>query len=166
MKKYYYIQLFKYASELVDIVMFVDFSINAFRTPAIRERELQKWMDGVPSMVRDRSIYKDGLSEKEIEDFAKQSEKRIEHAYRMKFNSFELLSVNLGLVMMCTIMEGFFEHVLRIVFDANPKTLLTLSEEKNLTLKRLLDFYTYEEVLDDFKKKYLVSCRLNNLTFK
>jgi hypothetical protein len=53
--------------------------------------------------------------------------------------------------MLCAIVEMFFDHLLETIFNANPKTLLIISKEKNIALERSLRFETYEEVLQDFK---------------
>lgn len=144
-----------FTGKLGDIVLFVDFSVNAYQTSSIKEKELKKWLAGVPEMVRDRNIFKSGLTDAQMEEASHRWERGIESSYRAKFDSFPNIALNLGLVMMCSILEQFFEHVLNVIFTSNIKTLLTLSKEKNVTLERFLAYNSYEEVLNSFKNKYL-----------
>ena len=47
-----------YSNRLSDVVLFVDFSLNAYADAGVRERELAKWMAGVPELVRTEAFYK------------------------------------------------------------------------------------------------------------
>lgn len=152
----YVIQTFEYIGKLGDIVLFVDFSINAMAEPFIKEKALKKWMEGVPEMVRDeRYINREALSEEQIEKFANRSEKRIAESFRQKFYQSNKIVLNMSLVTMCTVLELFIEHIFLSIFDAKVETLLTLSKGKSITLEQLLKFNNYDEVLTNFKRKYI-----------
>jgi len=112
-------------------------------------------MDSVPELVRTKELYRKDLLPEQIEELAIRYEKRMADSFRGKLNESKKVVYNLGLVMLCTIVEMFLDHLLLTIFNANPETLLSLSNEKNIALKQFLRFKTYEEVLQDFKNKYL-----------
>lgn len=151
----YTLQTFAYLNKLSDVTLFLIYSRNCFENPFIKEEELKKLMDGVPELVRTEGLYKEDLSAEQIEELATEYEKRMADSFREKLNKSKKVVYNLGLVMLCTIVEMFLDHLLETIFDANPKTLLIISKEKNIALERFLRFETYEEVLQDFKNKYL-----------
>jgi hypothetical protein len=145
------IGVFDYSNRLSDVVLFVDFSLNAYADAGARERELAKWMAGVPELVRTEAFYK----KKPPEEIFRRFEQEMEQRFRDKFAKANEIVLNLGLVFLCTVFENFLEHVLKVVFDCNPKTLLSISKEKNLTLERALELRSYDEILQEFKDKYL-----------
>jgi hypothetical protein len=111
-------------------------------------------MEGVPEMVRDEKlINKSAGSEKDYKAFALRAEERIKNSFIRKFNESKKTVLNLSLVMMCTVMELFCEHVFNVILKANPKTLLCLSKDKNITLKQFLMHGTFDDVLNEFIQK-------------
>lgn len=140
-----------YSNRFSDVVLFVDFSLNAYADAGVRERELAKWMAGVPELVRTEAFYK----KKPPKEVFRRFEQEMEQRFRDKFAKANEIVLNLGLVFLCTVFENFLEHVLKVVFYCNPKTLLGISKEKSLTLERALELRSYDEVLQEFKDKYL-----------
>jgi hypothetical protein len=111
-------------------------------------------MNGVPELVRDeRLINREALLGDEFEKFALRLEESFKESYLTKFKQARPVVLNLSLVMMCTIIELFFEHVLALIFAANPKTLLALSRDKNISVEQFLKNSTYEAVLEEFIRK-------------
>jgi hypothetical protein len=107
-------------------------------------------MNGVPELVRDeRLINREALLGDEFEKFALRLEESFKESYLTKFKQARPVVLNLSLVMMCTIIELFFEHVLALIFAANPKTLLALSRDKNISVEQFLKNSTYEAVLEE-----------------
>jgi hypothetical protein len=153
--KTYTLQTFEYLNKLSEVSLFLTYSKRCLENPLVREKELQELMAGVPELVRTEGLYKKDLSREQIEELATDYEKGMADSFREKLNKSKKVVYNLGLVMLCTVVEMFLDHLLETIFDANPKTLLTISKEKNIALERFLRFETYEEVLQDFKNKYL-----------
>lgn len=148
------IDTFSFIGKLSDIYLFLDFSLNAMDEPIVQKKALSKWMDGVSDMVRDEGfINKAAFSEKDLEAFALNAEERIKESYLSKFKVSKITVLNLSLVMMCTIVELFFEHVFAVIFKANPKILLTLSKDKNITLEQFMKYSKYEDVFNEFVQK-------------
>lgn len=148
------IETFLYTGKLSDVYLFLDYALNAMEEPTVRQKALLKWMNGVPDLVRDeRFVNKTALSEKDFETFAQQVEESFKESYLKKFNESKITVLNLSLVMMCTVLELFFEHVLSLILRANPKTLLTLSKDKNISVEQFLKKTTYDDVLNEFIEK-------------
>ena len=123
--------------------------------PDVKRRSLQKWMNGIPSLVRDERFINKALPKEQLEKFALKAEEQIKESYLNKFNNSNKIILNMSLVMICTVMEMFFEHIFLTIMNANPQTLLTLSKDRNITLEQLLKFNDYDKVLDHFKEKYI-----------
>jgi hypothetical protein len=80
-------------------------------------------------------------------------ENRMKEGYLKKFRNGRIVVLNMSLVMLCTVMELFFEHAFKTIFLAKPETLLIFSKDKNLMLKQILDFKTYNGIIEEFRNK-------------
>lgn len=150
----YVIDSLSFTGKLSDVYFFLDYSLNALDEPLVKERELSKWMEGIPDMIRDeRFINVTALSEKEFDSLAQSIEEGMKESYLNKFKESKRTVLNLSLVMLCTLVELFFEHVFIVIFKANPQTMLTLSKDKNITLAQFMKYGTYEEVFTAFVQK-------------
>ena len=130
-----------FTGKLSDVYLFLDYSLSAMDEPIVQKKALTKWMQAVPDMVRDeRFVNKTAFSEKKFEAFALSTEEKIKESYLKKFNESKITVLNLSLVMMCTVMELFFEHVFTVIFKADPQTLLALSKDKNITLEQFMKY--------------------------
>jgi hypothetical protein len=145
------IRCFDFANRLLEISVFIDHSLSGIQNQGVRDGVLKRWMNGVPELIRDRKLY-----EKEPpEEWFKETERKMQESFAKKLEKSGLLILNISLVMLCTIVEIFLDHVLRTIFDANPRTLLSISPYKNITLEEFLNFKDYNDILENFKDKYL-----------
>lgn len=152
--KTYIVEAFTFTGKLSDVYLFLDYALNAMEEPTVQQKSLSKWMNGVPELVRDeRFLNKTTFSEKDLEAFALRAEEAFKESYLRKFNESTVTVLNLSLVMICTVLELFFEHVLSLIFRANSRTLLTLSKDKNISVEQFLKSSTYDDVLSEFIKK-------------
>jgi hypothetical protein len=152
--KTHVIETFTFIGKLSDVYLFLDYALNAMNEPIVHSKALSKWMKGVPEMARDMPLVnKESLSAKDYETFVSQFEEMMKQSYIRKFNESKRTVLNLSLVMMCTILELFFEHVFDVIFNANSQTLLSLSKDKNITVEQFLKHTTYDDVLNEFIHK-------------
>lgn len=151
--KKHIVRTFEHLKRASDVFLLVDYIVIATEDESLQKQVLNKWMSGVPEIVRDKSIYKEDLADDKFEEVAQHYEKKVEQGYKEQFDKLKVTVLNMNLVMLCTVLEIFFEHILKTIFDAHPKSLLDLSGEKNITLKQFLELGNYEEVLDKFKEK-------------
>jgi len=149
------VKTFEYIGKFSDICLFLDYSLNAMEYPDVKRRSLQKWMNGIPDLVRNERFINKNLPKEQLEKFALKAEEQIKESYLNKFNNSNKIILNMSLVMICTVMEMFFEHIFLTIMNANPQTLLTLTKDRNITLEQLLKFNDYDKVLDHFKEKYV-----------
>ena len=152
--KTHIVETFAFIGKLSDIYLFLDYALNAMDDPMVHSKALSKWMKGVPEMVRDVTLVnKAALSAKDYEAFILRSEEGMRESYIRKFNESKKTVLNLSLVMMCTVLELFFEHVFAVIFKANSQTLLCLSKDKNITVEQFLKHTTYDDILNEFIQK-------------
>jgi len=112
------IKILEYTGKLSDIYQFLDYSLTAIEDPMIKDRSLKKWMEGVPSLARDERFFNVDLLGDQLEQFASMVEGQFRDSFLKKFADSSKIILNLSLVMMCTIMELYFEHVLKTIMDA------------------------------------------------
>ena len=148
------VEAFGFMNKLTDVNLFLDYALSAMEEPIVRDKALLKRMKGIPELLRDgRLIAKESHSEAELKTFAESAEERIKESYLNKFNRSKVTVLNLSLVMICTVLELFFEHILSLIFEAKPETLLTISRERNISLEQFLKSSTYDDVLKSFINK-------------
>jgi len=145
------IKCFEFVSKLSDVSLFIDHSLSGLEHKEVKQEALRRWMDGVPELVRDERLYE----KKPPEEIARKFEKQMEESFSRKFDKSGLIVLNMSLVMLCTIVEVFLDQMLKTIFDANPRTLLSISPYKNITFEQFLGFRDYAEVMEDFKRKFL-----------
>lgn len=145
------IKCFEFVNRLSDISVFIDHSLSGLGHKEVRDEALERWMKGVPELIRNKKLYEKQPTEEMFREF----EKKMAESFSKKMDKSGLLILNMSLVMLCTIVEVFLDHMLRVIFDANPKTLLGISPYKNITLEEFLGFKDYGEILENFKYKFL-----------
>ena len=152
--KTHVIETSTFLGKLFDVYLFLDYALNAMDEPTAHSKALSKWMKGVPEMVRDvELVSKAAFSAKDYEAFVSRAEEGMRESYIRKFKESKKTVLNLSLVMMCTVLELFFEHVFEVIFKANFQTLLSLSKDKNITVEQFLKHTTYDDVLNEFIQK-------------
>ena len=152
--KTHVIETFTFMGKLSDVYLFLDYALNAMDEPMVHSKALSKWMKGASEIVRDvKLVNKAALSAEDHQAFVLRSEERMRESYIRKFNESKKRVLNLSLVMMCTVLELFFEHVFDVIFRANSQTLLSLSKDKNITVDQFLQYGTYDDVLNKFIQK-------------
>ena len=152
--KTHVIETISFIGKLSDVYLFLDYALNAMDDPLVQKKALSKWMKGVPEMLRDeRLLNKAAFPEKEFEGLVLRAEEGMKESYIKKFNESKKVVLNLSLVVMCTVMELFFEHVFNLICKANSRALLCLSKDKNITLEQFLTYATYDAALNEFIQK-------------
>jgi len=152
--KTHVVETLTFMGKLSDVYLFLDYALNAMGEPLVQKKALSKWMQGIPELLRDEKLLnKAAISKKEYEAFVLRAEDGMKESYIRKFNESKKVVLNLSLVMMCTVMELFFEHIFNLICKANSGALLCLSKDKNITLEQFLTFATYDAVLNEFIQK-------------
>ena len=153
-KKTHTIETISFLSKLSDIYLFLDYASSAMSEPSVKQKALGKWMYRALNSLRDsKLVNREALPLEEFAAFQVRAEEAIEESFLEKFNHSNKTILNLSLVMMCTVMELFFEHIFTVVLKTNPKTLLGLSKDKNVTVEQFLNYSSYDEVLGEFISK-------------
>lgn len=141
------IQTWAYVGKLLDLWMYLDYAMSGMNDPALKAVVLSRWMEGIPEMLRDEQyVDKAAVTPEVFEQFVSGAEERIRAGYVKKLEDSQRTVLNLHLVMMCTTLELYFEHVFMILFRAQRGTLLALSSDKTITLKEFMDSGSYEKV--------------------
>jgi hypothetical protein len=153
MAKIYTINHLEYIGKLSDISLFLDFAAGSMQDADVKARALGKWMSGIDDFFMDDRFFKQSVTQEQRQEFIAKRVQAIRDSYLKKFDDGGRIVLNMGLVMSCTILELFFEHVFFTLLDANPKTLLSLSEEKTITLQQLVQASTLNDAIQSIKEK-------------
>ena len=63
--------------------------------------------------------------------------------------------LNQGVVLMCSVLDIYFNHVLDVILRAEPRTLLALNPESQISLQEFLKQGGYDENLNEIRQKEL-----------
>jgi hypothetical protein len=152
--KTYIIETFGFTGKLTDVYLFLDFALTGIKDNQVQKKALAKWMKAAPEIARDhRFVNKENFPGQDLEKVALGIEETVRNNYIVQFQHSQLTVLNLSLVMICTVLELFFEHVLTLIYTAQPKALLSFSKDKGILLEQFLKSSTYDGVLEEFIKK-------------
>ena len=121
--KTHVIKTFEYIGKLSDIYIYFSITpLMLWNIQLYKKRALKKWMNGIPDLVRNERFINKDLPKEQLEKFALKAEEQIKESYLNKFNNSNKIILNMSLVMVCTVMEMFFEHIFLTIMNANPQT--------------------------------------------
>ena len=149
------LKAFEYLSKLNRTVIFLRDALKACQS-----REFQKMLLEERKAVREELLseleYKkiffhpDAETHKNLKNMVME---KMEQADEAGIKSYMPIIVNQNLVMLCTVMEIYLVHVLVTVLLKRPEIIVGLAQEKNVTLKRVLELGNYDAVVEEFRDK-------------
>ncbi|MHB8883094.1 MAG: HEPN domain-containing protein [Thermodesulfovibrionales bacterium] len=149
------IKIMDYFGKFSDIDVFLDYTLGSMGNQQAIKKTLRKWTNGIPELLLGLHIENTSLSPEQMADVVINGTAKIKQNFLSKFHDSKKTVLNMSLVMSCTILEMFFEHVFLTVMAAKPETMLRLSKDKNITLDKLLKFKTLDDALNEFREKYI-----------
>lgn len=108
----------------------------------------------------------DNLDKKKYPDTKKMIFDKMREENLKTVQDYKPLLLNQNLVMLCTIMEMFFIHILDIILKIEPRTIISLAEEKNIDLKQIIKLKNYNAILDNFRNKILDNFSRQGMSIK
>lgn len=131
---------------------------NTLKNLSLRESQelmISDMMYGLDDLLQELEDNKTILinDPQKINEFKNNIKQSLHNMNLSKIKKYPLILLNQSLVMLCTIMEIFFIHILESIIDAAPKTLLGLANKKEITLEKVLDLKDYKLIIEDFKNK-------------
>ncbi len=151
------IKTFDFISKLGDAYFVVYNTLNIIKRGDVQKFIVNTMMQGIDRTLQeleDKKIFNADDPTK-IEALKIQVIQQIRGTNIKKVQEYEPILLNQNLVMLCTIMEIFFIHVLETIMIKDPRTIIGLSLEKNISLEQVMQLKTNSAVINDFKIKII-----------
>lgn len=117
-----------------------------------KEILVKRKMIGVPDLVGNPEYIKTE-SEEERQVVVKYLTKEMEKSHRQKIDNNDLWILNQALIMLCMVMDAYFETLLESVLRRNVRILYGVSGAKNIELKHIVELGSLDAVIDEFRNK-------------
>lgn len=147
----------EFLSKISDVYFVIYNTLNIIKRPDVQKFIVNTMMQGTDKMLQeleDQKVFNSDDSYKS-DELKKQIYQQLKELNAKKVQDYVPVLLNQNLVMLCTIMEIFFVHILEIIIKCEPKTLIGLSVEKEITLQRAVELSSYEAVIEEFESKTL-----------
>lgn len=152
------IPVITYVRNLLNIYIFAEDISNLLKIPKIKSIVIEHKLSTLDDVLREYKIIPEKTSplfqelneelRKKIEAIVEEEKKRVEEIY-------PLTIINQSLSMMCSSFESFLIESLEIIFDKDNRTLIRLSQEKEMKLEKIIQHKTFDAVISYFKEKTL-----------
>jgi hypothetical protein len=135
----------RYLGRLTDTFIFITDLLDVYEVA--RKQMVTRKMHGIPDMLKE---YVKPQTPKEGIDFLT---KAVEVQFEKKVRQYEPWLLNQGLVMLCTILDVFFEHALEVIFTKHVQLMYRPDEARNIHLKTVVELGSIEAVVADFRQR-------------
>lgn len=150
------IKTIDFISKLGDAYFVIYNTLNIMKTPKIKNHIVDTMTQGMDDLLLKYITKLDGTAIAKTElnvGAVREIRKQLVDSAAKKVADYEIIFLNQNLVMQCTIMEIFFLHILAIIIEVEPRTLIGLAQEKNVTLQQVISLKTYDAIIEQFKDK-------------
>lgn len=144
------IRLLEHLERLFDCSSAINYAVDAVGQN--REKLADFMSQGIPEILQNKEIWKNPESN-ETAHHLKEIQEKAEAENRRRVERFIQILGNQSVVLMCSVLDVYFNHVLDVVSTVEPKTLMTLSPEGKISLQELLDHTSHEATVDAVREK-------------
>lgn len=148
------IKMLSFLEQLNDTYLCLHNTLLVINDPNVKSKLLGRMVAGndtlVEEMLRKQGFHENPKAFKTANDFFT---KGMEELNRKKLDNYSPILLNQNLVMLCTVLEIFFIHILEVIIESSPKTLIGLSKEKAISLESVIELKNYDALIRDFKDK-------------
>jgi DNA-binding Xre family transcriptional regulator len=140
-----------YSGRLSRIALFVKFVMGAIAEFEVSLPERESFKKGQLDLIEGFQMMLEALENAPVMD-PKEFAKAVRSAFVISERSRQLVC-NLSLVMLCTEMEIFIEHLIDVILTKEPRRLKDLASAKQLSVAELMDCEDYDAVLRSLRRK-------------
>jgi hypothetical protein len=83
--------------------------------------------------------------------------KKLAEEFRKHIDNYPQIVINQTLSILCSLFETFLINCLAAIFEKKPETIITLSEQKEIQLRDIIELGDYDRIIEIFKAKTLRS---------
>ncbi|TKJ47818.1 hypothetical protein CEE34_01535 [Candidatus Aerophobetes bacterium Ae_b3a] len=150
------IRMIDFLSKLNDAYFVVYNTVNIVERSDVQSVIVNTMMQGTDQLLQEledkRVFYGDIPQKTALKGLLTQ---RLKDANARKVQEYVPVLLNQNLVMLCTIMEIFFLHILETIMLKEPNVLVGLAQEKRLSLQQVLSLKDYDSIIEKFRSKIL-----------
>jgi len=150
------IKMFDFLSKLSDAYFVVYNTLNIVKRSDIQTIIVNTMMQGTNQLLQeleDKKVFRGDILQRTT--FKNLLTQQLKDANARKVQEYVPILLNQNLVMLCTIMEIFFLHILETIMLKEPNVLVGLTQGKTLTLKQILAVKNYDSIIEKFRSKIL-----------
>lgn len=134
-----------FLSRLVDTYVFIEDLLRVLR--AVQGQIITHKMTGIPELVRKYTNPEVPVDALEFLN------KAMEVQFKRKVAQYEPRVLNQGLVMLCTVLDVFLDHVVDVIYTKNVTLMLRPDDSRSIHLKDIITLGSVEAVVTDFRSK-------------
>jgi hypothetical protein len=143
------IKMLLFSGRITETRVFIDWLLSLHSDN--KEKLLRQMMEGVPELVSNpRYVNVNRETDRGIIDFMIA---KMERSTSEKIERYRVWIINQALVMFCTILDTFLEHLLDTIFRCHEKLLYGLAAEKTVDLKRLIELGSVPAAIAEVRTK-------------
>ena len=151
------IRTLDFISKIGDAYFVVFNTLEIINKPNVQQFIVDTMMQGSDQLLQelvDKQIiyHEDPQKTRELK---KEIFEQLKKSNLQKVQDYVPVLLNQNLVMLCTIMEIFFLHILETAMVVEPNTLMGLAQEKNINLQQVITLKNYDSIIEDFRLKVL-----------
>ena len=148
------IRMLDFLSRLSDAYFVVYNTINIVKRPEVQNFIVDTTMQGTDQLLQeleDKGVFHGDIPQKTaLKGLLAQ---RLKDANTRMVQEYVPVLLNQNLLMLCTIMEIFFLHILETIMLKEPNVLIRLAQEKTLSLRQVLSLKSYDSIIEEFRSK-------------
>ncbi|MDP8229477.1 MAG: hypothetical protein P9L93_00020 [Candidatus Gorgyraea atricola] len=151
------IKMMDFISKLGDAYLVVYNTLSIIKRGDVQGFIVNTMTQGSDRMIQellDKNVFNE-VSPKKIKEIKERVVQDLEILNMRKVKEYTPILINQNLVMLCTIMETFFLHVLQSIMIKDSRAILGLAQDKNVSLERILELKDYDSVIEGFRMKIL-----------
>jgi len=139
------IKMFDFLAKLGDAYFVVYNTLNIVKRSDVQSVIVNTMMQGTNQLLQeleDKKVFHgDILQRTTFENLLTQ---QLKDGHARKVQEYYPIFLNQNLVMLCTIMEIFFLHILETIMLKEPNVLVGLAQEKMISLEQVLSLKNYD----------------------
>ncbi|TKJ47049.1 hypothetical protein CEE34_05800 [Candidatus Aerophobetes bacterium Ae_b3a] len=150
------IKMFDFLAKLSDAYFVVYNTLNIVKRSDVQSVIVNTMMQGTNQLLQeleDKKVFHGDILQRTT--FKNLLTQQLKDGHARKVQEYYPIFLNQNLVMLCTIMEIFFLHILETIMLKEPNVLVGLTQGKALTLKQILAVKNYDSIIEKFRSKIL-----------
>lgn len=147
------ILLLNYLERLFDCSQAISYSVQALGQN--QDRLVEFLSQGSGNILENLDLWHKSISPQDKAAKKDEIANKMEELNRQRVGRFLQILINQQIVLMCSVVEIYFNHILDTILQKEPRTILTIAPDQEIPLEFLLDSGNYETILESVRQKQI-----------